>query len=149
MLEICDRILIGGAMSATLLKAQGKEIGISKHEADKIDVAKALLEKYGDRIIVPVDFACLSEFSEPATIDSYVCEIPADHMTVDIGPRTVELFSEYITHAKTIIRNGPVGVYEWEATRKGSEAIARAIIANRAAFSLSGGGDCLTLINML
>lgn len=149
MLEICDRILIGGAMSATLLKAQGKEIGISKHEADKIDVAKALLAKYGDRIILPVDFACLPEFSEPTTINSYVHEIPVDQMTVDIGPKTVELFADYIARAKTIIRNGPVGVYEWEATRVGSEAIARAIVSNSQAFSLSGGGDCLTLINML
>jgi phosphoglycerate kinase len=151
LLAICDRVIIWWAMAATLLKAQWKEIWLSKHEPDKIDVAKDLLSRYGDRIIVPVDFALISTFADPKDTGELVYSdvIAAHQMTADIWPKSIELFSEYIASSKTIIRNGPVGIYEWEATRKGSEAIARTIISNPHSFSLSGGGDCLTLINML
>lgn len=152
LLQIADTVIIAWAMASTLVKAQGGEIGTSLHEPDKLDMAKALLDRYGDAIVLPVDRACIREFADPTWLPNaihYRTQLPADEMSVDIGPHSQELFGKLLAEAKTIIWNGPVGVYEWEATRIWSEYVARAIGKNIDAFKLSGWGDCLTLINML
>ncbi len=142
LLNKVDTILIGGGMAYTFLKAQGKEIGKSLLEEDKIDLAKELLnkaEEKGVELILPVDFSVTDEFS-PNAKAQYVDEIPADLESLDIGPKTIKLFSDKLKDAKTVVWNGPMGVFEFEEFAKGTNAIAKAMTETDAV-TIVGGGD--------
>lgn len=139
LLKFADRLLIGGAMAYTFLKSQGKPVGKSLVEDDKLELAKGLLEKAGDRILLPVDHVVVEVLEENAPSE-VVAEIPEGKMGVDIGPKTREKYAEVIRAAKTIIWNGPMGVFEKKPFDAGTVAIAKAV-AESGALSVVGGGD--------
>jgi phosphoglycerate kinase len=139
LLKFADRLLIGGAMAYTFLKAQGKPTGKSLVEADKVDLAKELLAKYGDKLMLPVDHIVAAEFAENAPNEA-VDEIPEDKMGMDIGPKTAAAFAAVLSTAKTIIWNGPMGVFEKKPFDKGTIAVGLAVAAS-GALSVVGGGD--------
>ncbi|MFD2830222.1 phosphoglycerate kinase [Corticicoccus populi] len=142
LLEKADKVLIGGGMAYTFLKAQGKEIGTSLLEEDKIDLAKSLLEKAGDKIVLPVDGVVVSEFDKNADYEVVsIDEIPADKMSLDAGPKTVERFKEQLEGAKTVVWNGPMGVFEFENFAKGTIGVCKAIASLEDAVTIIGGGD--------
>ena len=137
--KIVDRLLIGGAMAYTFLKAQGQPTGKSLVEDDKLDLARNLLKSVGAKMLLPVDHVVVSELKEGAPND-VVETVPADKMGVDIGPKTVDAFSKVIAGAKTVIWNGPMGVFEKPPFDKGTVAVAKAV-AQSGATSIVGGGD--------
>src|SRR5271169_3883293 len=137
--KIVDRLLIGGAMAYTFLKAQGQQTGKSLVEDDKLDLARDLLKSVGAKMMLPVDHVVVSELKEGA-LNEVVETLPADKMGVDIGPKTVDAFSKVIAGAKTIIWNGPMGVFEKPPFDKGTVAVAKAV-AQSGATSIVGGGD--------
>jgi phosphoglycerate kinase len=141
LLPRVERMLVGGAMACTLLKARGTDVGVSKIEEDQVDTARGLLEKGGDKILLPVDAVVTSEFGEgaPASVVS-VEEIPSDRMMLDVGPATVAAFGDVVDRAGTVVWNGPLGVYEMARFRAGTEGVARRVAASRAT-SVVGGGD--------
>jgi phosphoglycerate kinase len=139
LLKFADRLLIGGAMAYTFLKAQGKPTGKSLVEADKVELAKSLLDKFGDKLILPVDHIVASEFAENAPNEA-VDEIPEGKMGMDIGPKTAAAFGAVLRGAKTIIWNGPMGVFEKKPFDKGTIAVGLAV-AESGALSVVGGGD--------
>ena len=139
MAKVVDKVLIGGAMAYTFLKSQGQPIGKSMVEDDKLELAQSLLKQYGDKLVLPVDHVVAAEFKEGAENEN-VTEIPADKMALDIGSRTIELYEGIIKGAKTIIWNGPMGVFEKPPFDKGTMALARAV-ATSGATSVVGGGD--------
>lgn len=152
LIEKCDTIIIGGGMAYTFSKAQGGEIGTSLCEADKLDLANDLLKKAADKgvkLLLPVDTVCADKFAADAT--PVVCEagkIPADLMGLDIGPKTIELFSEAVKDAGTVVWNGPMGVFEFDAFAVGTKAVAKAI-AESNAISIIGGGDSAAAVEKL
>lgn len=142
LLKIADKVLIGGGMSYTFFKAQGKEIGLSLLEEDKVDFAKELLEKAGDQIVLPVDCKVAKEFSNDAKITEVsVDNIPADQEAMDVGPKTVELFKEKLQGAHTVVWNGPMGVFEFSNFAKGTIGVCEAIAEMKDANTIIGGGD--------
>ena len=139
LMKVVDQLLIGGAMAYTFMKAQGKPIGKSLVEDDKVGLAKDLLARAGHKLLLPADHVVVTELKEGAD-SKVVTEIPADTLAVDIGPATVEAYSAVIGKAKTIIWNGPMGVFEKPPFDRGTVAIAKAV-ANSGAISVVGGGD--------
>jgi phosphoglycerate kinase len=137
--KIVDRLLIGGAMAYTFLKSQGKPVGKSLVEDDKLDLARNLLASWGDKLMLPADHIVVSEIKEGAASDT-VETIPADKIGVDIGPKAIGEYSKVIASAKTIIWNGPMGVFEKPPFDRGTVAIAKAV-AESGALSVVGGGD--------
>jgi phosphoglycerate kinase len=137
--KIVDRLLIGGAMAYTFLKSQGEPTGNSLVEDDKLDLARNLLASFGSKIMLPVDHVVVSELKEGAP-NEVVAAVPAGKMGVDIGPKTIEQFSNVIAGAKTIVWNGPMGVFEKPPFDKGTVAVAKAV-AQSGATSIVGGGD--------
>jgi phosphoglycerate kinase len=137
--KIVDRLLIGGAMAYTFLKAQGQPTGKSLVEDDKLDLARDLLKSVGGKMMLPVDHVVVSELKEGAP-NEVVETVPADKMGVDIGPKTVDAFSKVIAGAKTVIWNGPMGVFEKAPFDRGTVAVAKAV-AQSGATSIVGGGD--------
>ena len=151
LMEKADAILIGGAMAYTFAKAQGFEVGKSLCELDKVDLAKRLLEKArtrGLKFLLPADNLIAQEFQDgvPTRIVDSSAGIPADWEGVDIGPKTVELYAKEIALAKTILWNGPMGVFEIPAFARGTFAVAEAVAANRACKSIIGGGDSVKAV---
>jgi phosphoglycerate kinase len=147
-----NTLIIGGAMAYTFLKAQGQKVGKSRVEEDKLDLARQLLEDaktHDVKILLPVDHIAAEKFeagSKPHTIG--VGEpIPDNLMGLDIGPKTIEAFSEEISDARTILWNGPMGVFEMPAFSKGTFKIARAIADNGGAVSIVGGGDSVAAVH--
>jgi phosphoglycerate kinase len=147
LIKIADAMLIGGGMAYTFLKAQGLEIGKSLVEADKIDLAKKILADARQRnfkLLIPVDHVVAPEFKAdaPATTVS-VTETPKDQMGLDIGPKTIALYSAEVAKAKTIVWNGPMGVFEMPAFAKGTLEVAKAVATatKNGATSIVGGGD--------
>lgn len=144
LLTKVDTLIIGGGMSYTFYKAMGLEIGTSILDADNIDLAKMLLEKATSlnvKLLLPVDIVCADEFSNDAKYQTYSRDqIPSDMMGLDIGEETVKLYSEEIAKAKTVVWNGPMGVFEMENFAKGTKAIAEAL-ATSDATTIIGGGD--------
>lgn len=140
-------VLVGGAMAYTFLKAQGKEVGSSKVEADRLDDAKRALElaaKANCELYLPIDHIVASEFAEkPAKVQTVDGAIPAGFMGLDIGPKTCAKFGEVLRRSQTVVWNGPMGVFEFEQFGGGTRAVAQAIVdATRAgATSIVGGGD--------
>ena len=152
LIEKCDTIIIGGGMSYTFMKAMGKEIGTSLCEDDKLDLAKDLMAKAeakGVNLLLPIDTACADHFAADATPVVYEAgALPADMMGLDIGPKTVELFSEAVKDAGTVVWNGPMGVFEFDAFAVGTKAMAKAI-AESNAVSIIGGGDSAAAVEKL
>jgi phosphoglycerate kinase len=146
-----DTFIIGGGMAYTFLKAQGQEIGKSLLEADKLDLAKETLAEakaHNAKFLLPVDHVVADKMEAGARIQN-IGEgqpIPPDMMALDIGPKTTEMFSDEISDARTIVWNGPMGVFEVEAFAKGTKKIARAVAENGAAISIIGGGDSVAAI---
>ena len=146
-----DALLIGGGMAYTFLKAKGQEVGKSLVETDKIDVAKEALAKAeakGVRFLLPLDHILADKFAPDAKtqILSGDGPFPADWMALDIGPKTVELFAEEIAEARTIVWNGPMGVFEMPAFANGTTKIAKAVAKNSEAISIIGGGDSVAAV---
>ncbi|WP_342264683.1 phosphoglycerate kinase [Spiroplasma endosymbiont of Clivina fossor] len=141
LLKVADKIIIGGAMSFTFLKAQEFNIGKSLIEEDKIELAKQYLQKAKGKIILPVDHLMSKEFVDQSGINSADANITDDYMGMDIGEKTITLFNDYIKEAKTIIWNGPVGVFEMKNFSKGTLAICETIAHLNNVFSIVGGGD--------
>ncbi len=139
LLKFADRLLIGGAMAYTFLKSQGKPVGKSLVEDDKLELAKGLLEKAGDRLLLPCDHVVAEVLEENAPCE-VVEEIPEGKMGLDIGPKTREAYAEVIRTARTIIWNGPMGVFEKKPFDAGTVAVAKAV-AESGALSVVGGGD--------
>lgn len=152
LIEKCDTIIIGGGMSYTFMKAMGKEIGTSLCEDDKLDLAKDLMAKAeakGVKLLLPIDTVCADHFAADATPVVYEAgALPADMMGLDIGPKTVELFSEAVKDAGTVVWNGPMGVFEFDAFAVGTKAMAKAI-AESGAVSIIGGGDSAAAVEKL
>lgn len=149
LLSIADTLLIGGAMCFTFFKAQGYEIGDSLVEDDYLQGALKLLEEAGDKLILPVDIVVAGRFSADAgTKVVKVDGIPQGWMGLDIGPESVERFRAYISSARTIFWNGPMGVFEMDAFAKGTEGVARSVAASSAT-SVVGGGDSVAAVRKL
>lgn len=144
-------LLIGGGMAYTFLKAQGLEVGKSLVEVDKLELARTLLEEAKKRkltFLLPVDHVAAAKI-EPNPVLQQIGEgqpIPANLMALDIGPKTIELFSEEISRARTIVWNGPMGVFEVPAFSKGTTKIAQAVADNVGATSIVGGGDSVSAV---
>jgi phosphoglycerate kinase len=152
LIDKVDSLIIGGGMAYTFLKAQGFEIGKSLVESDKIDYAKEMLDKAeakGVKILLPVDNVTAAEFSKDA--EAVVTEdqnISADFMGLDIGPKTQKIYSDEIVNAKTVVWNGPMGVFEFEKFAAGTKNVAKAL-ADSDAVTIIGGGDSAAAVNIL
>ena len=152
LLEKADTVIIGGGMAYTFIKAMGYEIGNSLLEADKLDYALEMIGKAkrnGVSLLLPVDTAVGNEFK--ADCDSEIVDIkamPAGWMGMDIGPKTIELFSDAIKNAGTVVWNGPMGVFEFDAFAKGTKAMAQAL-ADSGAITIVGGGDSAAAVEKL
>ncbi len=133
-----DAIIVGGGMAYTLLKAQGKPVGNSKVEADKLDLAKKILSSA--RIILPVDHVAADKF-DAAAKTQVVAEVPDGWMGLDIGPKTIELFKKELASAKTVLWNGPLGVFEMDPFAGGTKAIAAYLAGLQGCTTIVGGGD--------
>ena len=147
-----DALIIGGGMAYTFLKAQGQEIGKSLVETDKLDLAKQLLAQAAQRkvkFLLPVDHVVAAKIADDAVTRTIAQgqTIPADTMALDIGPATVALFTDVISSAKTIVWNGPMGVFEHVPFARGTRAIARAVAENAGATSIVGGGDTVSAVH--
>lgn len=142
LLKIADKVIIGGGMAYTFLKAQGYSVGNSLVEEDKIEMAKEYLAKAGDKLVLPVDHICADRFAEDA--NTIICDndnIPDGYMGLDIGPKTVELYKETLAGAKTVVWNGPMGVFEMKPFANGTLQICTAISELPNATTVIGGGD--------
>lgn len=136
-----DHIIIGGGMAYTFLKAQGHKIGKSLVEDDKVEFAKELLEKAGDKLVLPIDNVAATEFNNDAASEVVGDDIPDNEMGLDIGPKTVELFKKTLEGAKTVVWNGPMGVFEMPNFAKGTLEVGRALADLPDATTIVGGGD--------
>ncbi len=142
LLKSADKILIGGGMAYTFFKAQGLEIGTSLLEEDRLDIAKEILEKGKDKIVLPIDNVVANDFANATEVLTVgVDEIPEGFMGLDIGPKTLELFKEELSDAKTVIWNGPMGVFENPEYAKGTIGICEIIAKLPGVMSVIGGGD--------
>ena len=156
LLEKCDTLIIGGGMAYTFVKAQGGEIGISLVDEEKLDYCKEMLEKagkLGKKLLLPVDTIVAKSFPDPidAAIETSVVEsnkIPADMMGLDIGPKTMEIFANEVKSAKTVVWNGPMGVFENPILAEGTKAVAKAL-ADTDATTVIGGGDSAAAVVQL
>jgi phosphoglycerate kinase len=151
LLKKVDTLIIGGGMMFTFFKAQGLEIGKSILDADNVGLAADLMKKAeeaGVKLLLPVDTIAATEFSNEAEADVYAKDaIPADRMGMDIGPESIKLFEEEIAKAKTIIWNGPVGVFEMPSFAEGTRSIAEAL-ADSEAVTIIGGGDSAAAVEL-
>ena len=156
LLEKCDTLIIGGGMAYTFLKAKGYEIGTSLLDDSKIDYCKEMLEKAqakGKQLLLPVDTVTTSAFPDPidAAVETTCVDadaIPADRMGMDIGPKSRELFADAVKNAKTVVWNGPMGVFENPILAEGTKAVAKAL-ADTDATTIIGGGDSAAAVNQL
>ncbi len=156
LLEKCDTLIIGGGMAYTFLKAKGYEVGTSLLDETKIDYCKEMIEKagkLGKKLLLPVDAVITDHFPDPidAEIETAVVDadkIPADKMGMDIGPKTIALYSEAVKTAKTVVWNGPMGVFENPILAAGTKAVAAAL-AETDATTIIGGGDSAAAVNQL
>ena len=156
LLEKCDTLIIGGGMAFTFLKAQGKEIGKSIVDDTKLDYCREMVEKaakLGKKLLLPVDAAVAASFPDPidAPIEVQnvsVDAIPADTMGLDIGPETAKLYADTVKSAKTVVWNGPMGVFENPTLAQGTIAVAKAL-ADTEATTIIGGGDSAAAVNQL
>ena len=151
LIEKCDTIIIGGGMAYTFLKSLGKEVGDSLLESDRIELAKSLLEKAkakGVKLLLPIDNIIADAFDNNANTKVAEGNIPEGWQGLDIGPKTIKLFSDEISKAKTVVWNGPMGVFEMPTFAKGTEAIAKALSKTKAT-TIIGGGDSAAAVAIL
>ena len=156
LLEKCDTLIIGGGMAYTFIKAQGGSIGMSLVDDEKLDYCKEMLakaEQLGKKILLPVDTAVAASFPDPIDAEIAIenvasCEIPADKMGLDIGTETQKIFADAVKTAKTVVWNGPMGVFENPTLAKGTIAVAKAL-AETEATTIIGGGDSAAACNQL
>lgn len=149
LIGICDKIIIGGAMAYTFSLAKGQLVGKSLVEPDKVDLAKELMEEAGDKLVLPVDTHCGDDFSSDCNKEVVKAgEINDDFEGFDIGPETSEMFADLVKNAKTVVWNGPMGVFEMPPFDAGTRAVAEAIAASDAV-SIIGGGDSAAAIQQL
>ncbi|MBQ8197493.1 MAG: phosphoglycerate kinase [Clostridia bacterium] len=155
LLEKCDTLIIGGGMAFTFLKAKGFEVGASLVDNEQIDYCKDMMKKaedLGKKLILPVDCVCAKSFPNPidAEIETIVCgeNIPADYMGLDIGAKSAETFANEVKSAKTVIWNGPMGVFENPTLAKGTIAVAKAL-ADTEGTTIIGGGDSAAAVTQL
>lgn len=143
--SVCDQLIVGGGIANTFLAAAGHKVGKSLYEAELVDTAKAIAAKVS--VPLPVDVVVAKEFAESAeaTVKS-ISDVANDDMILDIGPETAKQFAQLLTSAKTILWNGPVGVFEFDQFGNGTKVLAQAI-ADSEAFSIAGGGDTLAAID--
>jgi len=142
LLNKADKVLIGGGMAYTFYKALGYEIGTSICEDDKVELAKELLNKANGKIVLPIDNVVASEFNnDSASTVVDADKIPSDKMGLDVGPKTIELFKKNLEGAKTVVWNGPVGVFEMPNFAKGTKAVCELIANLEGATTIIGGGD--------
>jgi phosphoglycerate kinase len=151
LIDKADAIIIGGGMAYTFLNAQGQSTGKSLVETDKIDVAKAALEKAkakGVRFLLPVDHILADKFAPDAKTQLFGEDgpFPAEWMALDIGPKSIGLFEDEISEARTIVWNGPMGVFEMPAFAEGTNSIARSVARNHDATTIVGGGDSVAAV---
>lgn len=147
LLKTADKILIGGGMANTFLKAQGYEMADSLVEAEVLDTAKDLLSRANDKIVLPIDMVLANAFDAEAGMETMALgDVPAGWRVLDIGPLTVQLFGDVILDAGTVVWNGPMGVFEFPRFAEGTFGVARAV-ANSDAVSIIGGGDSVSAIN--
>ena len=152
LLDIADTIIIGGGMAYTFIKAMGGTVGTSLLEEDRLDYCKEMMDKAkakGVKFLLPVDTLCAAEFSadaKPELVDTMA--IPDDRMGMDIGPKTIALFSDAVKDAGTVIWNGPMGVFEFPAFAEGTRALAKAL-ADTDAITIVGGGDSAAAVAQL
>ena len=140
--EKADYILVGGAMMFTFLKAQGVNVGASKYEEEQLELAKELMEKAGSKLVLPVDAVCAKAFVDEPGVVKGVNEFEADDMGLDVGPATLELFRKVLATAKTVVWNGPMGVFEMKNFAAGTIGVCEAIAELQGnAITVIGGGD--------
>ncbi len=142
LLDVADKVIVGGGMAYTFYKAMGYEIGTSLVEMDRLDIAKTIIEKAGDKLILPVDTVVAPAFAADATptvVDAD--KMPADQMGLDIGPKSIAEFKEALKDAKTVVWNGPMGVFEFPAFATGTLEVCKAITEIPGVLSVIGGGD--------
>ncbi|MHB8154832.1 MAG: phosphoglycerate kinase [Candidatus Omnitrophota bacterium] len=148
LLPKCDAIIVGGGMAYTFLKAQGKQIGNSKLEKDKLEIAKSILEQaknLNKEILLPIDHVVVDNIDANAKTEIVGEDIPAGKIAVDIGPETIKLFEDKLKSAKTIVWNGPLGIFEMDAFSKGTREIAK-FVSTLKTTSIIGGGDTAAAI---
>ncbi|MBC9825728.1 phosphoglycerate kinase [Carnobacterium inhibens] len=141
LLSKADKVLIGGGMTYTFYAAKGIEIGKSLVEEDKIELARTLIEKGGDKLVLPIDSVTSPEFSNDTPTEVHDGAVPADQMGLDIGPKTIELFTKELQGAKTVVWNGPMGVFEMSNFAQGTVGVCEAIANLTDATTIIGGGD--------
>nr|WP_306428905.1 phosphoglycerate kinase [Corynebacterium sp. 76QC2CO] len=147
-----DKVIIGGGMCYTFLAAQGINVQESLLQEEQIEKCKALLEEFGDKLVLPVDLTAASGFAEDADTQIVAIDaIPEGWMSLDIGPESVSAYAEVLKSAKTVFWNGPMGVFEFAAFSKGTRGVAEAIIeaTSDGAFSVVGGGDSAAAVRLL
>ncbi|GEK91789.1 phosphoglycerate kinase [Alkalibacterium kapii] len=149
LISKADKVLVGGGMTYTFYKALGKDIGNSLLEEDKVDLAKELMEKAGDKLVLPVDSVVAPEFSNDAPTEVVGDQIPEGKMGLDIGPKTVDLFEKELEGAKTVVWNGPMGVFEMENFAKGTAQVCEILAKLDDATTIIGGGDSATAAQQL
>ncbi len=157
LLEKCDTLIIGGGMAYTFLKAKGYEVGKSLLDETKVDYCKEMMEKAeknGKKLLLPIDVVTIGEFPDPidkADVPTVVVDadkIPADREGADIGPKTVALYSDAVKNAKTVVWNGPMGIFENPVLAAGTKAVAQAL-ADADATTIIGGGDSAAAVNQM
>ncbi|MBO0447691.1 phosphoglycerate kinase [Enterococcus ureilyticus] len=141
LISKADKILIGGGMTYTFYKAKGMNIGNSLVEEDKVALAKELIEKAGDKLILPIDSITAAEFSNDVPTEEHSGDVPDGQMGLDIGPETIALFAQALEGAKTVVWNGPMGVFEMSNFAKGTIGVCEAIANLADATTIIGGGD--------
>ena len=152
LLEKVDNLIIGGGMAYTFLKAQGYEIGTSLVEEEKVEYAKEMMEKAkakGVKLLLPIDNAVADKFADVAPVITEDANIPEGFMGLDIGPKTIEEYVNTVNASKTIVWNGPMGVFEFENFANGTLAVAKAMAALTDATTVIGGGDSAAAVNQL
>ncbi|CEN90067.1 phosphoglycerate kinase [Paraclostridium sordellii] len=152
LLEKVDNLIIGGGMAYTFLKAQGYEIGTSLVEEDKVEYAKEMMEKAkakGVKLLLPIDNAVADKFADVKPVITEDANIPSGYMGLDIGPKTIEEYVNTVNSSKTIVWNGPMGVFEFENFANGTLAVAKAMAQLTDATTVIGGGDSAAAVNQL
>ncbi len=149
LLKVADKVIIGGGMAFTFYAAKGLKTGSSLVEEDKIDLAKEYIEKGGDKLLLPVDAVCNTAFANEGDIKTIEGDIPDGYMGLDIGPKSIENIKNALVGAKTVIWNGPMGVFEMSNFANGTVEVCKALAALDGANTIIGGGDSAAAVKQL
>ncbi len=149
LLSKADKVIIGGGMTYTFYAAKGIEVGNSLVEEDKIELAKELMEKAGDKLVLPIDNVVADKFANDAEFKTVEGDIPAGYMALDVGEKSIELFKQNLADAKTVVWNGPMGVFEMSNFAKGTLELGKFIGSLEDATTIVGGGDSVAAAKQL